>query len=54
MFRNASFKKVMEAQQALLSFKTKDQNSIFSHFQYSAPLRGVYYFSQGKQGFLIL
>ncbi len=52
MFRDASFKKVMEAQQALLSFKTKDQNSIFSHFQYSAPLRGVYYFSQGKQGFL--
>jgi len=42
----------MEAQQALLSFKTKDQNSIFSHFQYSAPLRGVYYFSQGKQGLL--
>ena len=52
MSRNASFKKVMEAQQALLSFKTKDQDSIFSHFQYSAPLRGVYYFSQGKQGFL--
>ena len=52
MFRNASFKKVMEAQQALLSFKTKNQDSIFSHFQYSAPLRGVYYFSQGKQGLL--
>jgi phytoene dehydrogenase-like protein len=49
MFRNSSFKKVMEAQQALFSFKTKDQDSIFSHFQYSAPLRGVYYFSQGKQ-----
>jgi phytoene dehydrogenase-like protein len=52
MFRNASFKKVMEAQQALLSFKTNNQNSIFSHFQYSAPLRGIYYFSQGKQEFL--
>ena len=52
MFRNASFKKVMGAQQALLSFKIKDQDSIFSHFHYSAPLRGVYYFSQGKQGFL--
>jgi phytoene dehydrogenase-like protein len=52
MFRNASFKKVMEAQQVLLSFKTKDHNSIFSHFQYSAPLRGIYYFSQGKQEFL--
>ena len=50
MFRDASFRKVMEAQQALLSFKTKDQNSIFSHFQYSTPLRGVYYFSHGKQG----
>jgi phytoene dehydrogenase-like protein len=48
---NASFKKVMEAQQALLSFKAKDQDSISSHFQYSAPLRGVYYFSQGKQTF---
>ena len=32
-----------------LSFKTKNKDSIFSHFQYSAPLRGVYYFSQGKQ-----
>jgi phytoene dehydrogenase-like protein len=42
----------MEAQQALLSFKIKNQDSIFSHFHYSAPLRGVYYFSQGKQGFL--
>jgi phytoene dehydrogenase-like protein len=52
MFRNASFKKVMGAQQALLSFKIKDQDSIFSYFHYSAPLRGVYYFSQGKQGFL--
>ena len=52
MFRNASFKKVMEAQQALLSFKTNNQNSIFSHFQYSAPLRGIYYFSQGKQELL--
>jgi len=52
MFRNASFKKVMEAQQALLSFKIKNHDSIFSHFQYSAPLRGVYYFSQGKQGLL--
>ena len=52
MSRNASFKKVMEAQQALLSFKIKEQDSIFSHFHYSAPLRGVYCFPQGKQGFL--
>jgi len=46
---NASFRKVMEAQQALLSFFLKDQDSIFSHFRYSAPLRGIYNFSQGKQ-----
>lgn len=49
---NISFRKVMEAQQALLSFRIKDQDSIFSHFQLSAPLRGVYYFSQGKQTIL--
>ncbi|MCX5850209.1 MAG: hypothetical protein NTW65_12275 [Deltaproteobacteria bacterium] len=49
MFKNASFRKVIEAQQALLSFRTKMQNSIFSHFQYSAPMRGINYFSKGKQ-----
>lgn len=46
---NASFKKVMEAQKLLLSFKTSNQNSLFSHFQYGASLRGAYHFSQGKQ-----
>jgi hypothetical protein len=49
---NASFRKVMEAQQALLSFFLKDQDSIFSHFRYSAPLRGIYNFSHGKQTLL--
>ena len=49
MSRNASFKIVMEAQKVLLSFQTNNQNSIFSHFQYGAPMRGVYCFSQGKQ-----
>jgi phytoene dehydrogenase-like protein len=49
--RNTSFKKVMEAQQALLSFTTNNQDSIASHFQYSAPLRGIYCFLQGKQVF---
>ncbi len=49
---NDAFRKVMEAQQALLSFFLKDQDSIFSHFRYSAPLRGVYYFSQSKQTLL--
>ena len=45
------FKKVMEAQNVLLSFRTNFQTSIFSSFQYCAPLRGVYNFSQGKQAF---
>lgn len=49
---NASFRKVMEAQQALLSFFLKDQESLFSHFRYSAPLRGIYNFSQGRQTLL--
>ncbi|MGP8152695.1 MAG: hypothetical protein ACLQBQ_00895 [Smithella sp.] len=49
MSRNASFKKILEAQKVLLSFRTNNLNSIFSHFQYSAPMRGAYCFSQGKQ-----
>ena len=49
MSLNASFKKVMEAQKVLLSFRTNNQKSIFSYFQYSAPMRGAYCFSQGKQ-----
>ncbi|MFA5322664.1 MAG: hypothetical protein WC373_08310 [Smithella sp.] len=49
MSLNASFKKVMEAQQVLLSFKTSQQNPVFSDFQYCTPLRGVCHFPQGKQ-----
>ena len=49
MSLSASFNKIMEAQNVLLSFRTNNQNSIFSDFQYCAPLRGVYIFSQGKQ-----
>lgn len=49
MFRNPSFKKVIEAQNALLSFKTKGPESIFSYFQFSSPLRGVYHFPNGKK-----
>ncbi len=49
MSQNASFKKVIEAQEVLLSFKTNNPNCLFSNFQYCAPLRGAYHFSQGKQ-----
>jgi phytoene dehydrogenase-like protein len=46
--RNASFRKVMEAQQILLSFKTNNNHSIFSNLQYCASLRGAHNFLQGK------
>lgn len=49
---NVSFRKVMEAQEALLSFFMKEQDSIFSHFRYCAPLRGIYNFPHGKQTLL--
>jgi len=49
MSRNASFQKVMEAQHVLLSFRTNNQNSFFSNYQYCAPLRGAYSFTRGKQ-----
>lgn len=49
---NVAFRKIMEAQHALLSFFLKDQDSIFSHFLYCAPLRGIYNFPQGKQTLL--
>jgi phytoene dehydrogenase-like protein len=49
MSKNASFKKVMEAQEVLLSFKSNSQNILFSNFQYCAPLRGAYHFAEGKQ-----
>ena len=49
LFNYPSFKKVLEAQHALLSFNTDNQFSFSSNFIYSAPLRGIFYFSQGKQ-----
>ena len=49
LFKNPSFQKVWEAQHALLSFNTDNQYSFSSSFLYSAPLRGIFYFSQGKQ-----
>ncbi len=47
--QDAALEKVWEAQQALLSLNTDDLFSFASAFQYSAPLRGVAYFPQGKQ-----
>ncbi|MBN1366291.1 MAG: hypothetical protein JW976_15935 [Syntrophaceae bacterium] len=52
MSRNASFHKVIEVQQALLSFKRNNQCSFFSDFLYCAPLRGFYSFSHGKKAFI--
>ena len=49
LISNPSLKKVWEAQQALLSFSTINQHSFSSSFIYSAPLRGIFYFDQGKQ-----
>lgn len=45
---NASFKKVVEAQQILLSFFTNDKKRIFSNLQVCASLRGVHHFPQGR------
>jgi hypothetical protein len=47
--QNASLEKVWEAQQALLSFNLHDMFSFAAAFQYCSPLRGVSYFSSGKQ-----
>jgi phytoene dehydrogenase-like protein len=49
LMSNPSLKKVWEAQQALLSFGINNQHSFSSTFLYSAPLRGIFYFEQGKQ-----
>lgn len=49
LMSNPSLKKVWEAQHALLSFSTGNIHSFSSSFLYSAPLRGIYYFDQGKQ-----
>ncbi|PKN20703.1 MAG: hypothetical protein CVU71_02660 [Deltaproteobacteria bacterium HGW-Deltaproteobacteria-6] len=47
--QDPSLEKVWEAQQALLSGNIDDLLSFTSAFQYSAPVRGVSYFPQGKQ-----
>ena len=49
LISNPSLKKVWEAQHALLSFGANNQHSFSSSFLYSAPLRGIFYFEQGKQ-----
>jgi phytoene dehydrogenase-like protein len=47
--RNASLKKIFEAQEALLGCTNGNQYSFSASFQHCAPLRGIYYFRQGKQ-----
>ena len=47
--QDPALEKVWEAQQALLSGNIDDLLCFASAFQYSAPLRGVSYFPQGKQ-----
>ncbi len=49
MSQNPSFRKVIQAQHALLSFKTDPLNSFFSSWQSCTPLRGTFSFAQGKQ-----
>ena len=49
LLNNPSLQKVWEAQHTLLSFATNNQYSFSSSFLYSAPLRGIFYFQQGKQ-----
>ncbi len=46
MSQNPSFRKVIQAQQMLLSFKADKLNSFFSFFQYGVPLRGAYCISK--------
>jgi phytoene dehydrogenase-like protein len=49
ILQNPSFRKILEVQYVLLSCAKDGYDSFTSHFQYSAPLRGVYHFPQGKQ-----
>ncbi|MBP9013210.1 MAG: hypothetical protein KBG22_06340 [Smithella sp.] len=49
--QNPCFQKIMEAQQALLSFHYHQSNSLFSDYICATPLRGVYYFPDGKHIF---
>jgi len=48
ILQNHYLKKILEAQYVLLSCAKDGYDSFTSHFQYSAPLRGVYHFPQGK------
>jgi len=52
MSQNASFKKIIEVQRALLSFDANERHSIFSYYQYEMPLRGAYHLANGRQDFL--
>jgi len=54
IFRNESLRKVLQAQYALLSCEKDGFDSFTAHFQYSAPLRGVYNFQRGKLTLLSL
>ena len=49
ILQNSSFRKILEAQCVLLSCAKDSYNSFISHFHYSAPLRGIYHFPQGRQ-----
>jgi len=54
ILQNPSFRKILEAQYALLSCAKDGNDSFTSHFHYSAPLRGVYHFPQAKHTLLNL
>ncbi len=43
------FRKVMEAQDILLSMTISRQHPLFESFRHCIPLRGVFHFSQGKK-----
>jgi phytoene dehydrogenase-like protein len=49
ILQNHYLKKILEAQYVLLSCAKDGYDSFTSHFQYSAPLRGVYHFPQAKK-----
>lgn len=47
--RQAAFRKVIEAQQSLLSFRDSCPSSLFAFYPLMAPLLGVGWFPKGKQ-----
>jgi phytoene dehydrogenase-like protein len=49
IFKNASLKKIFEAQEILLSCINTSQNKFAVDYLYSIPFRGVYCFPQGNQ-----